>query len=329
MKIKAVEIAKQLGISKATVSLALNNKPGVSNETKKQILEYVDRVENGLLAKSESNVIKVIYFSKKFNILYNSEIDLWSGVLAQISQEAKRDGFSVAIDYVDGNSDEEIKKTIIDCNDKSVVGVVLFALEMQLNDFLPFKNINKPLIVYDNDFNDDDYSYVMIDNFKGVASCLEYLKNKGYEEIVYFANSDDNFNFIKRRDAYFKLLNNYSLKGEMIVCGNNVESIYTKVKNDLSEGIKYKAIICENYQVSIGTIKAFYEENVEIGSEVMMIGIDEIPDYFCYGYKLTTLKVSHNQRAFMTMMLLKKEIMTRDCDKFRLYSACKLQVGNT
>ena len=42
MKIKAAQIARDLGLSKATVSLALNDKPGVSEETKKMIFQYID-----------------------------------------------------------------------------------------------------------------------------------------------------------------------------------------------------------------------------------------------------------------------------------------------
>ena len=34
MKIKMVDIARHLGVSKATVSLAVNGKPGVNEETK-------------------------------------------------------------------------------------------------------------------------------------------------------------------------------------------------------------------------------------------------------------------------------------------------------
>ena len=43
MRIKSKEIAEELGVSAATVSLALNNRPGVNAETKKRILEYIRR----------------------------------------------------------------------------------------------------------------------------------------------------------------------------------------------------------------------------------------------------------------------------------------------
>ena len=39
MKIKMVDIARYLGVSKATVSLAVNGKPGVNEETRRMVLE--------------------------------------------------------------------------------------------------------------------------------------------------------------------------------------------------------------------------------------------------------------------------------------------------
>lgn len=41
MRIKAKEIAKELGLSEATVSLALNNRPRINANTKKRVLECV------------------------------------------------------------------------------------------------------------------------------------------------------------------------------------------------------------------------------------------------------------------------------------------------
>lgn len=45
MSITAKELAKQLGLSPSAVSIALNNKPGISTETRKKILDAA-RVSN-------------------------------------------------------------------------------------------------------------------------------------------------------------------------------------------------------------------------------------------------------------------------------------------
>ena len=43
MSITAKELAKKLNLSAAAVSMALNNKPGVSTDTRRRILDAADR----------------------------------------------------------------------------------------------------------------------------------------------------------------------------------------------------------------------------------------------------------------------------------------------
>lgn len=326
MKIKAAQIARDLGLSKATVSLALNDKPGVSEETKKMIFQYIDRMEKGIDIV-ENNIIKIVNYSKKENI-YGSEVDLWSEVLSEFNKEAKKDGYSLGIDYINDDIDE-INKLIMECNQGHVVGAIVFANDLDEDIFKLFKQIKKPLIIYDNDFDDDNYSYVMIDNYQGMEKIIKLIVEKGFNEVCYLANSHDNYNFRKRRMAFTDLISKYNLTGRIFITGNDVESVYAAMKTELADKSFPKVLISENYQVSIGTIKAIQEMNLSFKDDINLIGIDEIPDYFCYGHHLTALKIIHGKRAGVALSLLKKEIEDHDVEKFKIYSTCRLIEGDT
>lgn len=326
MKIKAAQIARDLGLSKATVSLALNDKPGVSEETKKMIFQYIDRMEKGIDIV-ENNIIKIVNYSKKENI-YGGEVDLWSEVLSEFNKEAKKDGYSLGIDYINDDIDE-INKLIMECNQGHVVGAIVFANDLDEDIFKLFKQIKKPLIIYDNDFDDDNYSYVMIDNYQGMEKIIKLIVEKDFNEVCYLANSHDNYNFRKRRMAFTDLISKYNLTGRIFITGNDVESVYEAMKTELVDKSFPKVLISENYQVSIGTIKAIQEMNLSFKDDINLIGIDEIPDYFCYGHHLTALKIIHGKRAGVALSLLKKEIEEHDVEKFKIYSTCRLIEGDT
>ena len=326
MKIKAAQIARDLGLSKATVSLALNDKPGVSEEKKKMIFQYIDRMEKGIDIV-ENNIIKIVNYSKKENI-YGGEVDLWSEVLSEFNKEAKKDGYSLGIDYINDDIDE-INKLIMECNQGHVVGAIVFANDLDEDIFKLFKQIKKPLIIYDNDFDDDSYSYVMIDNYQGMEKIIKLIVEKGFNEVCYLANSHDNYNFRKRRMAFTDLISKYNLTGRIFITGNDVESVYEAMKTELVDKSFPKVLISENYQVSIGTIKAIQEMNLSFKDDINLIGIDEIPDYFCYGHHLTALKIIHGKRAGVALSLLKKEIEDHDVEKFKIYSTCRLIEGDT
>ena len=304
MKIKVAQIARDLGLSKATVSLALNDKPGVSEETKKMIFQYIDRMEKGIDIV-ENNIIKIVNYSKKENI-YGGEVDLWSEVLSEFNKEAKKDGYSLGIDYINDDIDE-INKLIMECNQGHVVGAIVFANDLDEDIFKLFKQIKKPLIIYDNDFDDDNYSYVMIDNYQGMEKIIKLIVEKDFNEVCYLANSHDNYNFRKRRMAFTDLISKYNLTGRIFITGNDVESVYEAMKTELVDKSFPKVLISENYQVSIGTIKAIQEMNLSFKDDINLIGIDEIPDYFCYGHHLTALKIIHGKRAGVALSFMVKE----------------------
>ena len=217
----------------------------------------------------------------------------------------------------------------MECNQGHVVGAIVFANDLDEDIFKLFKQIKKPLIIYDNDFDDDNYSYVMIDNYQGMEKIIKLIVEKDFNEVCYLANSHDNYNFRKRRMAFTDLISKYNLTGRIFITGNDVESVYAAMKTELVDKSFPKVLISENYQVSIGTIKAIQEMNLSFKDDINLIGIDEIPDYFCYGHHLTALKIIHGKRAGVALSLLKKEIEDHDVEKFKIYSTCRLVEGDT
>ena len=109
MKIKMVDIAKHLGVSKATVSLAVNGKPGVNEETRRMVLECLEEMKknNGVIPVKENIVtvsghpvnqmIKIVIVNHSKGAACNSETDLWSDVLATFDSEARRLGYLYGI----------------------------------------------------------------------------------------------------------------------------------------------------------------------------------------------------------------------------------------
>ena len=64
MSITAKELAKQLGLSPSAVSIALNNKPGISTETRKKILDAATRKQLRLFKIGEKK-------HSRYNLFFN------------------------------------------------------------------------------------------------------------------------------------------------------------------------------------------------------------------------------------------------------------------
>lgn len=338
-KVKAVEIARALGISKATVSLALNGKPGVSEQTIQAIQDCKERLERGEVIapkteeKQEERVIKIIFATKGFTSSYKGEIDLSTDTLATFIEVAKRHGYTVSIDI--GRLDElSLPEVVRSCDAASVKGVVLFATDLSEEELNAFEQIRKPMVVYDNISPEHRHSSVVADNYHGVKRAVKYLIALGHQDVVYLAHRDDMYNFSRRKKGYRAALRENHIPEEMgkiVTLGSHIDEIGENMKLWLEQNSLPSAFFMENYQVSIGAVRALQEQGVKIPEEVSLIGVDTIPSYLTGGVKLTTVLIPHTRRAYLTMMLLIDEIEQHQQDqpKSILYLDCPLQEGSS
>lgn len=159
MKIKAADIARNLNLSKATVSLVLNNKPGVSEKTRRKVFDYIEEVTGEPEKQKEEkdkqnqelenkNIIKVLYIDNHLRFLKNFELDVCPDSLTIFEQEARRMGCIVSVTYASSTKKEDVERVVREANEENVAGVILYATEMQPDQFPPFRAIRKPMVIY-------------------------------------------------------------------------------------------------------------------------------------------------------------------------------------
>lgn len=333
MKVKAVQIAKELGISKATVSLALNGKPGVSEKTKEEVFRCKDRLENKELhvkeEEKQKKTIKVIRGRRGKEISYDS---LVTDVLEVFDWEAKKRGYELGIKYMDVR-DEDIGAEIQECNAPNVAGVILHATELNEADISKFEEIKAPLVIYDNESTDSRHNCVVADNRLGVMKAVKYLMERGLKNIIYLANTEMIYNFQERRLGFSDALLRYNMnpyqEDRLVMIGNTIEQVYRKMLQYLDERELPDAFISENYQISVGMMRAFRERNIKVPEQVSVIGVDKIPSYMTGDCQLTTVCIPHVERAVLAMMLLDKEIESQSTTKSRIMTDCRLFEGES
>ena len=340
MRVKAVDIARVMGLSKATVSLALNGKPGVSERTRKDIFECKKQLESVIPIANTvrqnpkpigGHEIKVLLVSNGLKNIKNAEMDLWTDVNAVFEKNAREKGYTLGIMYIDFINDS-IEEMVSECNMDRVAGVIVIGTELQEGDEEKFYRINKPLIIYDCELTTVKYPCVMINNRQGIALALEEFFKNGLENIIYLGNSMYMYNYTSRRRGFKDVLekSGREFRDEYIVpVGSSVEECYEFMVDYLRDNELPDAFIMDSYHVSIGTIRALKELGKEIPREISLIGVDVLPAYLTGSCKLTSIRVPHSERAYWVMQLLFKEISEPSSLKSRLYTNCSLIQGET
>ena len=340
MKIKMVDVARYLGISKATVSLAVNGKPGVNEQTRQKILACIREMEknDGIIPQEtvqkqlrSLKIIKVVIINHRKQVVCDPELDLWSEVLRTFDNEARKRGYLYGLTYL--NETEEHSEAIInECNLDIVAGVILFGTEMSFADDKIIKQIHKPLVIYDYEMPDVAYSCVCIDNARAVEMALHMLSRAGASKICYLGTGKDVYNFEKRREAYRNILLKSEMflsKDSMITLGNTIGEITEQAVNYLNTHKLPDAFLMENYQVSIGILTAIRKLGIAVPEDLKLVGIDEVPEYIMPDKKLTYIRIPHVERAAIAMSLLDREIIGSWHTKVRVFAAPELVRGES
>src|SRR5699024_2503858 len=131
-------IARELGISSATVSYALNDKPGVSAAMRDRVLEHARTVgwtpHSGAqaLRRGRSGNIGLVLVRDPEEI---SREPFYSAVTAGIESATSAHGYELMLRFVRGGADEEVDVFRAWAHQRRVDGVVL--LDMAADDHRP------------------------------------------------------------------------------------------------------------------------------------------------------------------------------------------------
>ena len=98
------DIATNLGVSAATVSLALNGDRRVAEKTRGRILEYADK--HGFKRNEQARNFRLRRTNNVALVVHNIDNDFWHGVVKAI-EEALGDSFNVILCNTDGDPAKE------------------------------------------------------------------------------------------------------------------------------------------------------------------------------------------------------------------------------
>ena len=313
MKVKSKEVAEALGVSTATVSLAINGKPGVNEETRKRILEYISGQQGKDVTKG--TFVKLIIFENSPRVLSGGMGSFFRITYVESVERLQRDKLEVRLVYAYGY--EELKEALLKSNTDGTRGILLRADEFGEKDYELISLCRVPLVMSDCGSGEAGWNMVNFNNRQAVFQGMEYLKAHGCRRIVYFQNAEAIYNFRARREAFLEYLNrNPEISGSFWETGNEREEIERRAEEYFTRcDMLPDAVFLENFLVSVGKAQSLMKLGISVPDQISLLGIDAIPDTVLLPYKLTHFEVPHKKRSVLMAELL-LELMNRPDDGF-------------
>lgn len=282
--VTAKDIAKKLGLSQAAVSLALNGKPGVSEDTRAMVLETAmqmgyAKAEAAIAAPSHKTLCFIRYAGAAISTADQTSFS--SFVLQGVESRAAELGYTVQVRYFHiGELYNPQTLRLIRKTD----GIIFLGTDIthaQLPEIDQFFRCldNTPVVVVDNFLLSGVVDCVGNDAMGGAKSAVDYLLKTGHKKIGYVRALPRIQNFLEREHGVQAALSEAGLD---LACTINVdissEGAFRDFEAWLSRSPELpEALYAENDIVAAAVMRVLKKHGHRVPEDVSVVGFDDIP----------------------------------------------------
>ncbi len=280
MGITAKKLAEKLGISPAAVSMALNNKPGVSQKTRRLILDTAEKEGYDFYRISSKNqVIGTLYFvSFKKHGAVVMDTPFFSQLSDGVSERCKELGYKLNFYYV--WDDDTLQKQIENIQYSDCCGIILLGTEMHVEDYRHFQKLSIPIVVLDVYFETIQANYVLINNVQGAYLATTYLIKKTQQQPGYLRSAYSIMNFNERASGFYNAIRNAGLSSSKSIVHRlspSVEGAFLDMIEILEQKEALaKCYFADNDLIAVGAMRALKSRGCRIPEDIAIIGFDNI-----------------------------------------------------
>lgn len=313
-KVTMKDIAEKLNMSINAVSLALNNKAGVSESTRQQVLKAADELEYldthpTFVKRNQLNNICMMIEEKNFR-----DTRFYSRVIIGIEDEAKKNGYDVIANFIDNNN--YIIPTSV--TQGKAAGIIILG-SVQDEYLSRAVSYGIPLVVVDHASFSIDTDAILTQNTPGAYVAAKYIIENGHKEIGFFGEKYFTLSFNERWIGFCEAMRRHGLPVKEEFCFTNSIEEYA-VRNDyqpVAEVLKGlnkfpTAWVCANDSAAIILISALNSLGYDVPNDVSIIGFDDIDLCKIITPNLTTIRVEKELMGVNAVRSLLSRMEKRD-----------------
>ena len=273
MRVTIRDIAASLGISVATVSLALNDSPLVKKETMKRVKDearrmgYMPNPYARNLARGRSGHIGLIVPDIQ-NVYYAS-------LVHHINAATAASGYQLTILISNESPDKERRliRSLVQYDVEAILLAPANKPEVEKDYLEELNSLRIPLIFASACYPDVYAPCVMSDLEQGMRELAQHMVRGGAKRIAYLTGPRGVATLDVREDSYRSVLAAAGLEPHVVrVSEVTYENAYAAVREMQQMP---DAIMCVNDMMAVGALNALSERGVQVPEAVRVAGFDD------------------------------------------------------
>lgn len=272
------EIAKLAGVSPTTVSFVINNKKGVSEETRAKVKMLI--AEKGYVRRKSVNrhaVPATVCIIKYNNGHKNYEFE--SLIIDRLNDACNQMGMQTYMSVCDRSNFTLTLRNVVQMQ---YGGILLIGTYLQAEQILQLKYheiSGRPLVVLDNAMANTNISSVSVSSREIGQIAVQYLYCQGMRRIEYLSSGSGTNKSKMLKQGYTEAVVSLGLDElPAIELGSaTIADAYAEMKAWLNrENVLPQAFLVENGTIALGTMRALQEMRIRVPEDVSIISCEDL-----------------------------------------------------
>lgn len=277
------DIAREAGVSIATVSKVINNKAHVSPDTRKRVLQVMEQLHytpNASAANLARRTSKNVLYADRFYKGLPYENPHMFDIICGVSHELSRKGYRLSLLNLDScgkKPEAALEEAILSrVADGIIVSSAFVTARMErllLKHDFPQICIGEPQF-------DTILSWIDTNNTLSSNLAVEHLVSTGCRTLAFMGGREEDRIFMDRLRGFRTAMERRGMevKEEYITYNPpDVEAIFQSAAALLELPVPPDGIICTNSLMAVGTMRAIQAKGLEIPGQVSLIAFDDHP----------------------------------------------------
>jgi LacI family transcriptional regulator len=304
------DVARAAGVSRQTVSRAVNNKGEISPATRERVLEAVlaldyqpSRVARGLATRRTRTIGLVVP---------DITNPFFPEIARGVQDVARGADYSVFLCNTDESPDEELQ-VLRSLAAQPVDGILLFGSRINDDDAAAFADGYRPLVVLNRVLAHPGVSLILVDNGRGAKLAVDHLADGGHTAIGMLAGPVTSPSSAQRVEGFRQAMaaRGLSTPEDWILPGHpTIEGGYAAARHLLTGHPQVSALFTYNDLSALGAAQACLELGRRVPAGCAIIGFDDVRLAAMVSPSLTSVRVDKyylGQQAMIRLLAMLDE----------------------
>lgn len=284
------DVARHAGVSIATVSRVLADKPHVSDKARQTVLNAV--AELGYRPNRAARSLRSQTSRRLGLIISDIQNPFFTAIVRAVEDVAYEHEYTLIL----CNTDEDAKREALTIDlmvSEQVAGVILSPTTVSSDETIgQLSKAGIPVVLVDRSLPDAVFDSVLVENVQSTSRLIHHLINNGHTRIGAVIGSADASTGSERQQGYELALEQAGLPidDELLLTGvpkANTGYDYTKQLLQLAD--PPTALFTGNNLLTLGALRAIHECGLSIPDEIAVVAFDEMDWMFVMQPPLTVV----------------------------------------